>query len=404
MAMLSLPRLPRSVMPGGMTGLVFLLPPVLGLLAKLWRSRRWFGDYQAVACAGQKVLAHQPVYDFGLNCGGMHASVYVYIPAVAQFAAFCQKLIGGDGFFFLYLLLFALSVGGLIFVPLLSKAAPGIWRDKLPFTVFLSGSAIMWGNIAVILHAATMMAALVLETAPWLFVAAVVVAAWVKPVFLTYLIVALIADMPPARRAAMAVSGVAAGLLPTFVYMTIGGDEARAWFTVLSHFVYVQTPGYGVLGWLADAGIHGDGVVAKAVYLVYAFALGLSGVIVAEGLRLDGRSRLWLGLTLAALMIPRIMSQDMFLLGPGLWLLARTAAERLDGGLARQAPALMLILCGVALLGGLTGTGSWLIPAALAGLGGMIVALAWVTVRDRVSHFSAFALAWLRRDQRQATE
>ena len=403
MAMLSPRRLPRALAPGGLAGLVFLLPPVSGLLAKLFRSRTLFGDYQAVACAGQKVLAHQPVYDFGLHCGGMHASVYVYIPAVAQFAAFCQKLLGGGGFFLLYLALFAASVGGLIFVPLLSKAAPGTWRDKLPFTVFLSGSAVMWGNIAVILHAGVMMAALVLDSAPWLFVAAVVVAAWVKPVFLTYLIVVLIADRPLLQRAAMALTGVMAGLLPTFVYATIGGDEAHAWLTVLSHFVYVQTPGYGVLGWLAAAGVHGDGLLAKVVYLVFALALGVSGLILAEGLRLDARDRLWLGLALAALMIPRIMSQDLFLLGPGLWRLARSAS-RLDGRLAKQAPPLMLIVCSVALLGGLTNLGEWLTPLALMGLSLLVMGLAAVTLRQRMPRLAQLATAWLHRTPPQAAE
>ncbi|OYW78505.1 MAG: hypothetical protein B7Z26_09660, partial [Asticcacaulis sp. 32-58-5] len=49
---------------------IFCLPILSGLIGKLGKSKAWFGDYQAIACAGQKVIESQPIYDFQLACEG----------------------------------------------------------------------------------------------------------------------------------------------------------------------------------------------------------------------------------------------------------------------------------------------------------------------------------------------
>ena len=351
---------------------LFPLPLALGLAAKLAHSKLWFGDYQAVACAGQKALAGEPLYDLNLACAGMHPSVYVYVPSIAQLAAFCQQLIGEPGLFSLYLGLFVAALGVLMLAPF-TRGVPGTWRDKLPFTVLWSGSAVMWGNIAVILHGAVLLAALTFETLPWLFIAMVAVAAWVKPVFLAYLAVVLLADRPLLNRLIMASAGLLAGLLPTLLFSVTGGDLAQQWAAILSHFVYDTTPGYGYFGWLDLIGVNGNSTAVQIGFLVFAGLLGLAGLSLAEGLTLNGRERLWLGLSLAVLLIPRIMSQDIFLLGPGLVIVARRGAEwmsrrRRQDSVVAHGPAVVLALCGLALLGGLTGLADYLTPLALFGM------------------------------------
>ena len=371
--------------------LLFLLPFAFGLGAKMAHSKLWFGDYQAVACAGQKALAGHPLYDLNLACSGMHPSVYVYVPSVAQLAALCQQVIGEPGLFALYLGLFIVTLAVLMIVPL-SPAIPGAWRDKVPFTVLWSGSAVMWGNIAVILHGGLLLAALAFETLPWLFVAAVAVAAWVKPVFLAYLAVVLIADRPVLNRLVMASAGMLAGLLPTLVFSLTGGELAHEWAAILSHFVYDTTPGYGYFGWLDLIGVNGSSAVVQVGYLVFAGLLMVSGLSLAEGLALNGRERLWLGLSLAVLLIPRIMSQDIFLLGPGLVVVAQKGAEWMarrtrQDTIITHGPGVILILCSIALLGGLTGQADYLTPLALFG---MTLYILWlgktvlVTRTDRV--------------------
>ena len=352
--------------------LLFPLPLVLGLGAKLAHSKLWFGDYQAVACAGRKALAGLPLYDLNLACDGMHPSVYVYVPFVARLAALCQEILGEPGLFLLYLGLFAAALGVLMLAPL-TRGVPGAWGDKLPFTVLWSGSAVMWGNIAVILHGVILLAALAFETLPWLFVAAVAVAAWVKPVFLAYLAVVLVADRPIAQRLVMATAGVMAGLLPTLLFSLTGGHLAAQWAAILGHFVYDTTPGYGYFGWLGLVGVNGASTPVQAAYLAFAGLVVLSGLSLAEGLVLNSRERLWLGLSLTVLLIPRVMSQDIFLIGPGLAIVARKGAEWMrqqarPDRLVMQGPRLLLGLCILALVGGLTGLADYLTPLALLGM------------------------------------
>ncbi|MDV6329594.1 hypothetical protein [Asticcacaulis sp. 201] len=345
---------------------LFLLPLILGIAAKICRSKYWFGDYQAVACAGLKVIEKAPFYTLDLQCAGMRPSSFVYIPAVAHAAAFFETLLTERGFFCLYLLVYLAAIATLFFVPFLARRTPGAWMSRLPFAVFISGSAVMWGNIAVILHAGVLVAALALEITPWLFVAAIVVASWVKPVFLTYLVVILIVDLPALRRLRLMAIGVGLGILPMLTFMLTGGDLARQWYALLSHFVYDVTPGYGFFGWVGLIGLDSNGPGAKIVYMIYAATLALSGLALSERLQLSRQERIWLGLSLAVLLIPRIMSQDVFLLGPGLWV----AAQRMRGlmtPLHEQGDSILLALCSVALAGALTGLGAYSVPVALFG-------------------------------------
>ncbi|MGZ3305610.1 MAG: hypothetical protein ACXU8U_07085, partial [Asticcacaulis sp.] len=342
--------------------------------------------------------AHQPLYALDFRCAGMHPSVYVYIPQVAKTAAVFQKFLGETGFTVLYLGLFAAALAVLVAVPL--WLAPSSWRDKLPFAVFIGGSAVMWGNIAVILHAMILASALALETAPWLFVAAVAVAGAVKPVFLTYLAVILLADLPLTRRLTLCLGGLAAGLMPTLIFVLSDPVTARQWSQVLSHFVYEVTPGAGFYGWLAMAGMRADGFVAQLAYLVFAGALMLAAIAVAAQLRMSGRDRLWLGFSVAALLIPRVMSQDVFLLGPGLVVTARRAADMARSrsapsepwarGLLRHGPHIVWGLCFMAFIISFIQHGRYSTPLALLGFCLYLIGLGAAVSRERIARtFSA---------------
>ncbi len=375
---------------GALVPFLFILPFLFGIGGKLYRSRLWFGDYQAMACAGEKVQAHQPFYDIHLSCPGMHASSFVYIPAIADLFAGLERLIGEPGVFGLYLLLFVAGLAVLVAGPL--RWAPGTWRDKLPFTVFIGGSAVMWGNVAVPLHALILGAALCLESAPWLFVAAVVLAAAVKPVFLTYLAVVLLTRRSWLQRMVLITTGVAAGLAPTLWFAFSDPGTAFQWAQLLSHFVYDVTPGSGFYGWLSFLGARSDTLLAQASYLVYAGVLAFSALYAAFRLKLDDQSRLWLGLSVATLLIPRIMSQDVFLLGPGLVLVARHAADladsraapegRLTRALLRHGPAVVWGLCLMALVFGTVEHSRYSTPLALLGFSLYLIALGGALARD----------------------
>jgi len=403
MAKLSLPSIPSPLTAllarhPRWLGALFFLPLILGLLAKLWRSPYWFGDYQAVACAGLKVLENAPIYTLNLHCEGMRASSYVYIPIVAQAAAFFERLMTEPGLFCFYLAAYLSAAAALVYVPFLARATPGDWRGKVPFAVFLSGSAFMWGNIAVILHWLVLLGALAMEVTPWLFVAGVVAAAWVKPTFLTYLAVILIADLPLMRRLGLTAAGVILGLLPTVMFALTGGDLADQWYALLSHFVYDVTPGAGFFGWSELIGFDSNGRLVKSGYLIYAALLTLSGLALAKGLKLNARERLWLGLSLAVLLIPRIMSQDLFLLGPGLMVVAQKSAQLRGraGHLLQHGEGILLALCTVALAGALTELGDYSEPVALLGLSLYLLWAGYVVTGARAGRILAPFLVLLR--------
>jgi hypothetical protein len=405
MVKLSLPPLPGRDLPDRNSSatafasrwlpVVFFIPLIIGIIAKLCRSKYIFSEYQSVACAGLKALSGEPIYALNLQCSGMRAASFVYIPGVAQVAAYFERLLTEPGFLALYLVLYLTAAATLIFVPLLREKTPGHWRDKLPFAVFLSSSAFMLGNIAVILHGIVLAGALAIEISPWLFVAGVVVTAWVKPTFLTYLMVILLLNLPIQRRILLISAGICAGLLPMGYFILTGGDLAQQWYALLSHYVYDVTPGVGFFGWLGLVGINSGNTAAKLAYLVFAGLITLSGLTLAKALKLNGRERVWLGLSLAVLLIPRIMAEDICLIGPGLLLIANRSAliaNRTDP-ILRNAPGIILSLCVVALAGALTGLADYSEPVVLLGFSLFILwlgaRLSGAPLRHLLARFSA---------------
>lgn len=392
MVKLNLPSRPGSTAPASAwLPLIFFLPLIIGIITKILRSKYIFSEYQSVACAGLKTLSGAPIYALDLHCEGMRAASFVYIPGVAQFAAFFERLLTEPGFMVLYLLLYVAAAVALVFIPLLSQKIPGHWRDKLPFAVFLSGSGFMLGNIAVILHGIVLAGALALEISPWLFIAAVVVTAWVKPIFLTYLMVILLLDLPLKRRCLLLATGVIAGLAPMAAFVLNGGELTRQWYDLLSHYVYDVTPGVGFFGWLKLVGINSAPIGAKLAYLVFAALMTLSGLVLARSLKLNTRERLWFGLSLAVLLIPRIMAEDMALLGPGLLVVANRAANNAvkNEAVLKNGPRIVFALCAVALAGAFTGLADYSEPVILLGFSLFIL---WLGARCGNAAFGRLAL------------
>ena len=407
MVKLNLPRLPalRSFSPlpfSNWTLLLFFLPLALGILAKLYRSKYVFSEYQSVACAGLKALQNAPIYALDLQCPGMRAASFVYIPGVAQVAAFFEHFLTEPGFLALYLVFYLAAAAALIYIPFLSRRTPGNRRDKLPFAVFLSSSAFMLGNIAVILHGIVLLGALAIEITPWLFVATVAMAAWVKPTFLTYLIVILLLDMPLVRRIGLMAAGVIIGLLPLGHFILTGGVLTHQWYALLSHYVFDVTPGVGFFGWTSLLGLDPAHTGIKMAYLVFACLITLSGLALAEGLQLNRRERIWLGLSLATLLIPRIMSEDICLIGPGLLILADRSAYLAGKAqvILKNGRGLILALCIVALAGALTGLADYSEPIVLFGLSLYVLWLGQYMITTRLPYIlSPFAAVSARKSE-----
>lgn len=348
----------------GLIVFVFFLPLLSGVLGKIAKSHAWFGDYRAVACGAQKVIDGGALYDLNLKCEAMEGTtaVYVYLPVVAEAFAGVIRLIGQDGLIWLYGALYVLSLAvllGVIYAPRPKTGAgpePAL-LDKIPFAAFLTGSAVVWGNIAVLCHAAVLASALVAKRYPWLFAAVVALCGVIKPVFLTYLLVLLFIDLPLWKRLGWAALAAIAGLLPTVLFATEGSTLSQSWRATLSGFVYTTTPGESFYGWLGLLGLRGDSIAANLGWLVFAGLMGLSGLAIAEGLKLDTRARTWLGLSLGVLTIPRLMSQDVFLIGVGLAYIALYSPSLLATSkplsvLKDRGRTILTVICVFSLIGG----------------------------------------------------
>ena len=370
---------------------LYLAPLLFGLGAKLMHSGHLFGEFETVACAGMRALAGQPYYSINLTCAGQAVPAFVYLPGVAEAAGQLISWLSLPGFTALYGLLYGAGMVAMFAIPLFAPAVPGDWRQRLPFAALMTGGAVTWGNIAILLHGGILTAALIGGATSWVLVAAIVVAAWIKPVYLAYLAVIALADATWRRKIPLVLTGLIGGLLPTVIFTMSGSPLSHQWLNLLQHFVCDVTPGVGVLGWLQALGINGRSLLAQAIWAGFAAALLGSAVLLARDLKLNAGERLWLGLGLAALLIPRIMSQDVFLIGPGLLVLALQAPKLLATDMAgwerflvQRGPLVLTGLCTLSLVGGLTSFSDILTPLTMFGFTAYLLMLGQIPLRRRI--------------------
>ncbi len=300
-------------------------PLLLGLCTRLKKHNHLFADFFQLSCAAERAMAHEPLYG-GAPCTGMDAMPFVYIPLVAHLSAALTGWFGGLGFTVLYACLYGAAALYLFWTLVVSRAISLPPVERAPLLTLVTGSALSWGNIALPLTALVVAAATVSEL-PIVFGAAVAAASVFKPVFLVYLLGVLYSPLSLMRRILVIGASAACGLAPTLAFMAFGGDEARQWTAQTLNYVLVQAPGYGFLGWTAALKISGTWPVA-GLFVVYAVAMVVSGWIVAAHSGLPDRERVWLGLGSAALLIPRLMRYDAFLLGIGMIVLAQAVRCR----------------------------------------------------------------------------
>ncbi|WP_304176513.1 hypothetical protein [Phenylobacterium aquaticum] len=364
---------PRIAIPGGWGLLIFSLPVLSGLVNRVVRGGVWFTDYDALVCGAERVRSGVGLYDQAVPCADPNAAAFVYGPWVARLTAGLLGVFGHSGLMALYLALYAGAAALVVWAACLRRETPGAPRDRARFMAVVSGSAVTTGNIALPLHAGVVAAGLVFARAPWLFVLAVAAAGAVKPVFLTYLAVLVLARRSPAWRVGAVALGLGLGLAPTVLFAGGGGPEVAAWRALLSHFVYQVTPGDGLFGWLTLAGVPTEGAPGVALALLWAALMTFCGLVIAERGRLLDEQRLWLGLACAVLANPRLMSEDVFLLGPGL-LVAVSAIRPRQPKAALWAGWAVAAACVFSLAGHLLDFADYGSPLGMLALGGVMIA------------------------------
>lgn len=341
-----------SVWPRALLLLVLVAPLVSGVISRFLRGSHWFSDFEAVECAGQRLLQGLPIYDPAATCPGMKPSGFVYLPSIAEAFSWISQTLGSELWRLVYVGVFFLTFAYLLWVCFIRKGGPGERWDRLLGLGLVTGSAPYWANIALPLHAALCLAAWYAPRKPVIFTICLAIAGAIKPVFLTYGLVLLALPLPVWKRFGLGAAAAVAGLAPTLAFLTMGGGLAEEWSRSIDLFIYDVQPGDGFYGWIDVLGISSLGLAPSLGWAL--FALGLCGcVIVLAGCGgLQARDRALLGLGVGALANPRITPNDTLLLAMligALFALIRLS-DMSEGKRRRLAGALALI-CGLGALG-----------------------------------------------------
>jgi hypothetical protein len=291
--------------------LLCVAPLIAGVLSRFKRHSLWFSDYDAVACAGEKMAQGEDFYFWPPVCSHhMHSSGYVYPPFVARMFETGVEAIGADAFKIAYLVVAAISFCFLCWFVFLRREAPaGFWDRALGFAL-VTGSLVYYANIAVPLHALIFLAALVAPRRPWVFALALAAAAALKPVYLVYGLVLLVVQAPLLTRLATGAVAATLGLAPTAAFVIGGGEVVATWRRSLEYFVYGRQPGEGFYGWLFAFGLDGRGLAFAAACALYVGVMSLAAIAIAIKAKLDGPARVSLGLGIACLVNPRLSAND----------------------------------------------------------------------------------------------
>ncbi|MBU6372158.1 MAG: hypothetical protein KJS97_05465 [Alphaproteobacteria bacterium] len=308
--------------------LVFAAPFLSGTLGRLLRGRTFFAEYESVACAGQRLNAGLSPYGADFACAGMNAQPFVYLPWVAESAAAVLRAVGPDVMRWGYVALYLAACAVIAWIVFWRAETPGARIERAPFLALITGSALTVGNVAIPITAAILLTALALPRRPLVFIAVVAAAGAVKPFQLTYLILLPLALGGPLwRRALYSALGGAAGL-GVFALALNAGNPAlfEGWREAAQRMALDVAPGEGFLGWIFGAGLSPPLPALAAAYAVFAAAIGLSALALAERASLGKDARIFLGVSVATLLTPRLMQIDFLALGPGLLAVVAAAA------------------------------------------------------------------------------
>lgn len=346
--------------------LLFALPVLKGLVNRISEGGGGFlDDFEAVQCAGRLAAAAAPFYGPEASCPDIPGhTTFVYAPWAAHGAGAIMEAIGELGFVAGYVALYALALGFLAYQVFFNRAAPGRPLERVLFLGLITGSAVVLGNVAIILHALVLAGALMVTGSVLPLALALGIAGAFKPVLLTFGVVFLLAPISWLRRIMGGVLAVGLAAAPWVWSYQTGGAEWDAWVEITRFMAVERAPGDGFWGWLAVFGVQGTEIGALAGYGAYALALTLAGWAIAARAGLSARERVWMGLALGTLLIPRLMAIDVYLLAPGM-LAVVIAARAMAPGVFRAVSWLVVGGCFLGLLFDLVDLGDFALKTAL---------------------------------------
>ena len=297
-------------------GFLFLFPTIGNLMARITKHGKWLNDYDAIACGAHSLSLGQSPYSLAPVCAGLHPSAFVYAPQVAALFVPFVNAFGTVGSRMAYLVPLV-PLTALVLWYMLAKAYPrSPWQFRLMTMAAINGSAIICGNIGFLLHGLVIAGALMIRRSRIPFIAAVALAAMVKPVFLTYLVVLAYEDRKLWLRGATLAAGAVVGLAAVALVMVTAGPLGPAWHASLSSVVMHDQPGISFLALTSALGLGTTTPAALVLLAVYTVIMALGGLVLAEWGGLTAQERVMVGIGIAQLVNPRLQDYDMYMLAP----------------------------------------------------------------------------------------
>ncbi len=298
----------------------FALPILKGVVNRITEGGGGFlDDFEAVQCAGRLAAQGAQYYGAEAICADVPGhTTFVYAPWAAEGAGAIMGAIGEMGFVIGYVALYLAALAYLLFQVFVSRATPGRLIERLLFLGLITGSAVVLGNVAIVLHALVLAGALMVTASVLPLALALGIAGAFKPVLLTFGVVFLLAPISWPRRIVGGGLALALAAAPWAWSYQTGGAQWDAWLEITRFMAVDRAPGDGFWGWLAVFGVPGTAPGAIAGYFAFGGLLTLLGWAVAAKAGLSARERVWMGLALGTLLIPRLMAIDVYLLAPGM--------------------------------------------------------------------------------------
>ncbi|MDI7774421.1 hypothetical protein [Asticcacaulis sp. EMRT-3] len=276
-------------------------------------------DIDAVLCGAKTLAAHRSPYAIHPPvCDAIRPAAYVYAPQVAYlfFPLLHTFGVAGTRTLFIWLLLAPATLFLLWFA--LIRPFPGIdIRYRLLAFAALTPMTFVCANIGLVMHALVLASLLLFRKTRWPFTLVVFLCACVKPTFLAYFILFLLADEALWRRVFAFSWRAVAGVGIFYLMIITDGHYGHAWQKTLHSVAMARQVG---MGWfeLTNFVFHVRGSSHLNVELALGFmvVMLLAGMAMARWGKLTSDERLVLVMGLVPLMTPRLLDYDMVLIVP----------------------------------------------------------------------------------------
>ncbi len=306
--------------------LIFLFPMLGAIVSKLAKHRHLLNDYDALACGAWSLARGLSPYARHPVCPGLDPAAYVYAPQVGlAFRPFIGAF-GLEGSRMVWLVVLLPAMGILTWYALVRAMPRAPYVLRVMSLAAIAGSMVTCGNAGFVLNGLIVLCALNLKTSRYPFVIAVLLAAIIKPVMLTWLFVLMVDERPWISRMVATGASAVAGVAIVGWMMLSAGPLTAEWHGLMGAILHEQ-PGVAFFSYSNLIGLDPASPVTLVLLLLFMGGLALSGLVLAEGAGLSRDERIVLGIGMAQLLNPRLMDYDMLTLAPFVALVVMLAKD-----------------------------------------------------------------------------